>query len=116
MATMPQTRYLNIYYVGPFGIKPASSTSSSEGFYNFDVCNFKLCGGQANYETTTAQSVSLSDQSWNLDVSYIIPSGSYWSSRGALYGNGSAAGLFSLSSKDGSNNNDFTFRVLQQAF
>lgn len=113
MATMPQTRYMNIYYVGPFKIRPSRSASSNESFYNFDVCDFKLCGGQANYETTTVQSVSSYSESWAADSSRFVDS-NMWQLRGGHYAAEDSAGLFA--SIEGSDGEGFTGLTLPFAF
>jgi hypothetical protein len=120
MATCPPNDYINTYKTsvagGLFGTKPAWSTSSSEYYYDFDVCTFATCGGQANYETTTVRSVSSSTQSWGADVSYFVYSSLPWFLRGGYADGGSGAGLFRSSIDTGSANDDGGFRVVLSAF
>jgi hypothetical protein len=102
MSSVPQTKYMDIYYVGPFGIKPATSISTNQVFYNFDVCDFSLCGGQALYETTTVQSVN----SDNNIVWFDIAGGGFTnfpstSDRWIQMVRGSYESLFSIYSYDG---------------
>lgn len=70
---------------GPFGA-PASwsynTNTSSEQYYNYDVCTFETCGGTATYETMAVQSVSRSAQSWGGTYSYFVDSGYPWFNRG----------------------------------
>ncbi|MDR1197234.1 MAG: hypothetical protein LBL08_03115 [Candidatus Nomurabacteria bacterium] len=101
MATMPQTRYIDIYYVGPFGIKPTGSASSNENFYNFDVCTFQTCGGQALSETTTMQSdFGFGRSSWFSEGSIFVDSSYPWATRGGPY-YGFYSGIFSVGSSGG---------------
>jgi hypothetical protein len=116
MTTMPQTRYVDIYYVGPFDIKPAGSASSSEYFYNYDICNFKLCGGQAHHETITFQSVSSGNQLWWSDYSNFVYSSYPWALRGGDYAGRHLAGLFDSDNDGGGGGSIRSFRVLQHAF
>ncbi|MDR1197071.1 MAG: hypothetical protein LBL08_02245, partial [Candidatus Nomurabacteria bacterium] len=115
MTTMPQTRYLNTYYVGPFGIKPSTSSSSNEYFYNYDVCTFQICGGQANYETTVAQSVSELSQSWLSDYAQFTISQFPWTCRGGGFNGFTFNGLFASRYEEGSAANT-SFRPLLSEF
>jgi hypothetical protein len=119
MATCPPSDYTNTYKAsaagGLFGAKPSWSTSSDEPYYNFDVCTFTTCGGQANYETTTVQSVSSNAQPWGLDYTYFVSSSKPWFHRGGdTYGR-TGAGLFS-SNTDTGNASYSGFRVVLSAF
>jgi hypothetical protein len=113
------SNYYNAYKTsaasGLFGTKPSWSTSTSEYYYNFDVCTFATCGGQANYETTAAQSVSSGDQSWGSGLSYFVYSGSPWFGRGGLSYNGSYAGLWASDAYHGLRTH-IGFRVVAGSF
>ncbi|MCL2001944.1 IPT/TIG domain-containing protein, partial [Candidatus Saccharibacteria bacterium] len=58
ITTMPPAAFLNLYLAPPFGTQPAWSSSSNATYYGFDICDWTLCGGQANYEVNTVQSVT----------------------------------------------------------
>ncbi|MDR1196836.1 MAG: hypothetical protein LBL08_00990, partial [Candidatus Nomurabacteria bacterium] len=116
ISTMPQTRYMDIYYVGPFGIKPAASSSTSESYYNFDVCDFSICGGQANFETTTVQSLSSSRQSWNYEASSFVNSTYVWPYRSGGLDSTSADGMFYSSVSNGYGGSSQTFRAALAKF
>jgi hypothetical protein len=109
MATSPQLKYLDLYGVGielpnilgtgslahSFGgTKPSWSSGSSEIYYNFDVCTWETCGGQALSEITAVQSVSGDAQAWNSDLSIFVNSNSPWFLRSGYSGNASIAGVF----------------------
>jgi hypothetical protein len=113
-ATMPQTRYLDIYYVTPFGVQPTGS-NSNEYNYNFDVCTYNTCGGHGLFEERTNQSVSDNTQSWGSDVSTFMASTHLWSSRSGGVQEGSEAGLW-YSGNNGGNSGDTAlgFRVVAQ--
>lgn len=113
---VPQTRYLNVYYVGPFGIKPSQSLSSAEYYYNFDICNFELCGGQANHETTRFQSVSLNNQAWFSDSSEFPEKSYMWTRRGGYYIDTVYAGLFSSHMAIGGSDDHTSFRTVLSRF
>jgi hypothetical protein len=113
MATMPPSTYANYYNTTSlFGSRPAWSSSSSMYYYNFDACQWSTCGGQANYETTTVQSVSSNYQSWGGDSSYFVYSDGPWAVRGGGSGNGSYAGLFNSNRLYGDGNTNYGFRVV----
>jgi hypothetical protein len=116
ISTMPQTRYFDRYYVAPFGTKLITSTSSTEYYYNYDICAFPTCGGQANYETTTPQSISTSSQSWFSDYSNFTSSSNPWSHRGGFYGNDSNAGIFASDDGDGDGSTRASYRVVLNNF
>ena len=89
--------YVDLYVVtpnGPFGTKPSWSSSSSEYYYNYDVCTFETCGGTATYETTTVQSVSSSYQSWGGTYSYFVDSSNPWFYRGSYSYHGLASPFY----------------------
>ncbi|MDR1196935.1 MAG: hypothetical protein LBL08_01515 [Candidatus Nomurabacteria bacterium] len=117
MATIPQTRYMDTYYVGPFGIKLSASASSDEQYYNFDVCTFLTCGGQALSETTRVQSVSALAQLWSSDDSVFVNSnGGPWALRGAYHFLGARTGIFAAYCNVGSAASNFSFRPLMSKF
>jgi hypothetical protein len=127
MSASPALKYLNLYGVGITlpnvfgtgniankfgGTKPGWSEGTSEQYYNFDICTFETCGGQANYETTMAQSVSSDDQSWGSDFSNFVYSSIPWFVRGGTSNNTSIAGLFASYRISGYDVNLFGFRVV----
>jgi hypothetical protein len=116
ITTMPQTRYLDIYYVGPFGIKPPTSSSSTGYYYNFDVCTFPTCGGQALYETTAVQRVSTYYQSWNSEYSTFADSSYPWFYRGQGHGATVRAGMFAGNRYDGRADTIFSSRPILSKF
>jgi hypothetical protein len=99
--SLPQERYMDVYEKSLFSIRPSTrlgypsdSSSSTEQYFNYDVCTFSVCGGQANYETTTVQSVSSNTQSWFSDYSVFFASSTPWAYRGGCSNNAAGAGLF----------------------
>ena len=81
--------YVDLYVAAPNGSfgAPASwsynTNTSSEQYYNYDVCTFETCGGTATYETMAVQSVSRSAQSWGGTFSYFVSSSYPWFYRGS---------------------------------
>jgi hypothetical protein len=92
---------------GLFGIRQAWSAGSIMYFYNFDVCTFVTCGGQASYETTIYQSVYSSPQSWGGGGSYFMYLDARWINR---------TGMFASEFSNGSANNWTGFRISLIAF
>jgi hypothetical protein len=113
---LPDAKYYNNYPVPPFGTKPAWSTSNTEYYYSFDICTFATCGGQANYETTTVQSVSSATQSWGSDNSDFVGSSYPWFLRGGGAYAGSGAGLFNSGIYTGDAVSSSGFRAVLSAF
>jgi hypothetical protein len=102
---------------GLFGTKPTWSSSTGEYYYNFDACTWQTCGGHANYETTTFQSVSSGAQSWGSDYSNFVYSSSPWFCRGGYSSDGSSAGVFaSYEYLGGLSYSGLSFRVSLGAF
>lgn len=116
MATMPQTRYIDSYYVSPFGNKPSWSSSSTEYEYNFDNCLFETCGGQSLHEARIRQSVSDgAHQSWGSDgPAFADPDWPWFIRGGASFGD-SYAGLWASVGNDSSSWNIVGFRVVAQS-
>ena len=110
--TPAKESYVDLYVATPDGLfgTPASWSynTSSEQYYNYDVCTFETCGGTTTYETTTVQSVSSGSQSWGGAYSYFLYSSSPWFSRGGYSNNSSASpfctdrGVGSVSTNGGS--------------
>ncbi|MDR2063167.1 MAG: hypothetical protein LBQ02_00010 [Candidatus Nomurabacteria bacterium] len=116
MATMPSANYFNNYPVPPFGTQPSWSSSSTEAYYNNDICTWSTCGGQALHETKTTQSVSSEDQSWRSDYSYFVFSNPPWFTRGGSLYNSSVAGVFASVGTLGNAYDSVGFRVVVGAF
>ncbi|MDR2063694.1 MAG: hypothetical protein LBQ02_02800, partial [Candidatus Nomurabacteria bacterium] len=116
MATMPNANYFNIYPAPPFGTRPSWSSSTSEQYYNNDICTWSTCGGHALHETKTVQSVSSDVQSWGSDYSSFAYSGYPWFRRGGISGVGSGDGVFALHYGTGSADRSLGFRVVVGAF
>jgi hypothetical protein len=123
ITSLPQERYMDIYEKGLFSIKPntslqnadginyqQNSSSNTESYFNYDVCTFSVCGGQANYETTTVQSVSSTRQSWFSDSSGFVYSSYPWAVRGGNSNNATDAGLFYSDSSGGGAGNGIGWR------
>jgi hypothetical protein len=114
ITTMFPAIYGNIYLASSFGTKPAWSSSSSLTYYGFDNCNWTLCGGQGNYETTTAQSVT-TDQGWNGNYTRFntTESSNYvYSIRSGCGCDGSTrSGIFSISNAQGVSQGYIGFRA-----
>jgi hypothetical protein len=111
MFTLP---YGNIYSSTPFGTKPAWSGSSDQTYFGYDACNWTLCGGQANYETTTVQSVT-TDQSWNGNYSrFPLSSSNYeYAIRGGCACSATVLnGIFSQSNSAGAAQGYMGFRAM----
>ena len=92
--------YVDLYVAAPNGSfgAPASwsynTNTSSEQYYNYDVCTFETCGGTATYETMAVQSVSRSAQSWGGTHSHFVYSSGPWFSRGGSSGNSYASPFY----------------------
>ena len=96
------------------GYRRPWSVATKETWYNYDVCTWEACGGQALYETKNKMSVSANDQSWG-DADSIFPNysnvddGVYcWTAYGGEAGGGemrpgysSHPGIFSSRSTTG---------------
>ena len=85
--TKATTPYVDLYrtadgFTSSSSSKPSWSAGTSSYSYNYDVCTFETCGGNATYETTIVQSVSSDYQSWGSSHSYFVFSGGPWFSRG----------------------------------
>jgi hypothetical protein len=114
--TMPFAAYANIYPASPFNTRPTWSASSNATYYGFDVCNWTLCGGQANYEVNTVQSVT-ADFGWLGDYSRMPSSNGYvWTIRGGRADNGANAGIFAQSDGNGASQAYIGFRAVLGAY
>jgi hypothetical protein len=116
MATSPELKYLSLYGAGitlpnilgtgslenTFGTKPSWSSGSSEIYYNWDICVWETCGGQALSETISVQSVTGDSQAWGTDRSNFVDSSSQWFVYGGASFNTSDAGLYALNESNGS--------------
>jgi hypothetical protein len=125
MKTSPQLKYLNLYGVGielpnilgtgslahSFGTQPSWSSGSDEYLYNYDVCTWETCGGQALSETTAVQSVSYFLQAWSSEISSFADSGMPWFRRGGLSFFASDAGVFAALGYDGIGEDGDSFRA-----
>jgi hypothetical protein len=113
-------KYIDLYKTsaagGMFGTKPSWASSSTEYWYNFDVCSFTTCGGQANYETTIAQSISNNIRSWHGDYSNFVYASNPWFRRGGIAFDVGLAGLFSSLSNTGSGLYPYGFRSALNTF
>ena len=105
--------YVDLYKTSDkFGTKPAWSSTTSEYFYNFDVCTFESCGGRALHEIKTQQPVTVIDQSWGGDGSNFPDSDTPWVVRGAYADYQPYAGVFSVFSANGGADGYNSFRVV----
>jgi hypothetical protein len=114
ITTMFTAPYGTIYPATPFGTRPAWSSSSDQTYFGYDACNWTLCGGQANYETTTAQSIT-TDSGWNGNYSrFLLSSSNYeYAIRGGCACNGySLNGIFSQSNAAGTAQGYMGFRAV----
>ena len=114
--------YVDLYKESPYGNftsglsgstnnPVAWSNTSSEYYWNNDICTWGTCGGHALHETKQYQSVSSGNQSWGGDGSNFVGSSIRWFQRGGSAYIGSSAGLFHSVSNDGiSSNNGHGFR------
>jgi uncharacterized protein (TIGR02145 family) len=93
ISIMPQTRYMDIYYVPPFGTRPTSS-NSNEYLYNLDNCTQITCGGHGIFEAKTQQAASSSTSSWGSDYSYFAESTRFQFLRGGITSTGSQNGIW----------------------
>jgi hypothetical protein len=130
METSPQLKYLNLYGVDitlpnvlgtntlthSFGTEQSWSSSLIEAYYNYDVCTWETCGGQALSETITVQSVHNNIQTWNSDHSAFVYPNSPWFERSGNSGYTKGAGVFATYDYTGANYTDITFRAALVAF
>jgi hypothetical protein len=114
--------YRDIYLDADFNTngsnKLAWMTSTDVDYNNFDFCTFATCGGQANYEVTSVQSVSnYIDQGWNSDHTLFSDfSCRQWFWRGGTAQSNHNTGLFSSYSQQGIYANNAGFRVSLSTF
>jgi hypothetical protein len=92
----------------------ASSTDTNS--YNFDVCDYDVCGGQANYETTMVQSVANNQSSsWGSDFSDFVNATGAWAIKGGYTGTFPNVGLFDSRSFNGIGFDFFGWRAVLHA-
>jgi hypothetical protein len=102
-STLPAGSYINIY--------PSVTFTNNNDYANFNQCTYALCGGQGLYETTFADSVSSSRQSWSRDYSGFVYSSFPWAFRGGYYMYVYEAGLFVSNHYTGIASGSYGFRV-----
>ena len=103
--------YVDLYKESPYGNFTSSSihnpvawsNTSSEYYWNNDICTWDTCGGHALHETKQYQSVSDESPSWGGDSCNFVYSSNRWFLRGggANGDSSSGAGLFHSSSDNG---------------
>ena len=105
--------YVNLYKTSDgFGTAKAwSMGTDAEWKYNWDICTYETCGGQALHENKLVQSVASYYQSWGSDISSFAQAGGRWPDRGGNYGYGSSAGVFYSGGDDGYPNYSYAFRA-----
>jgi hypothetical protein len=137
MVTYPNIRYVNRFGAGgmslpnvlgtgsignTFGTKPSwgsSATANIEGLYNYDVCVWETCGGQALSEVTIKQSPDSDTNGWNADMVNFLSlasTSSPWMGRGGASGVGentsyTYAGIFATAAHSGNASLNFGFRA-----
>ena len=95
--------YINLYRTSQgFDTRPAWSTSSNKAWYNYDVCTWETCGGQALHEVQSVMSVANDSQSWGGAVSNFAYSGSPWTVYGGSARFGARASIFASETNNGS--------------
>ena len=105
--------YVNLYKTSDgFGTAKAwSMGTDAEWKYNWDVCTYETCGGQALHENKLVQSVATNSQSWGSGLSNFTRADNRWPDRGGNYNNGSNAGVFYSGNNNGNPNNNYAFRA-----
>ncbi|MCL2038586.1 IPT/TIG domain-containing protein [Candidatus Saccharibacteria bacterium] len=112
ITTMPPAAFITLYMASPFNTQPAWSASSNATYFGFDVCDWTLCGGHANYEVNTAQSVT-TDSGWLSDYSRMPSANGYvWTLRGGNAENGASSGIFAQSDANGAQQAYIGFRAI----
>ena len=106
--------YVNLYKASAgFGTRRDWSIgTSNEWIWNWDVCTYETCGGQALHENKMVQSVSALDQSWGSDGSNFTRAGSRWPVRGGYSYSGSYAGVFYSGGNNGGPSYGYAFRAV----
>lgn len=95
--------YINLYRTSQgFGTKPAWSASNNATWYNYDVCTWETCGGQALYEVQSTMSVTGDSQSWGGAVSNFAFASSPWTVYGGSARFGTRASIFASETNNGS--------------
>ena len=105
--TKATTPYVDLYrtadgFTSSSSSKPSWSAGTSSYRYNYDVCTFETCGGDATYETTIAQSVSSYYQSWGGSDSYFVYPSNPWFYRSSNSGYSYASPFLTYSNSGGS--------------
>lgn len=94
--------YINLYRTSQgFGTKPAWSASNNAAWYNYDVCTWETCGGQALHEVQSTMSVTGDSQSWGGAVSNFAFAGSPWTVYGGSARFGTRASIFASETNNG---------------
>ena len=113
------TPYVDLYrQADGFGKqKPSWSESSNSAYYNFDLCTYETCGGQALHETMTVQTITGYNNSvqWGNSAA-LFPDADYeWAGRGGAASQASNSGIFysngSSGLTGGSGSSDTAFRI-----
>ena len=88
--------YVDLYVNPPFN-------SSNVGTFNENMCTWELCGGQALYETKTAQNIgySMYPQTWGDDYTDFVYADQTWFARGGFGAYTEDAGLFGAKGDSG---------------
>lgn len=101
--------YVDLYVNPPFN-------SSNVGTFNENMCTWELCGGQALYETKTAQNIgySMYPQTWGDDYTDFVYADQTWFARGGFGAYTEDAGLFGAKGDSGGSGGQYDqhgFRV-----
>ena len=88
--------YVNLYRTSDgFGSAKAwSAGADAEWKYNWDICTYETCGGQALHENKLVQSVATHNQSWGSTTSSFTHVKGRWSDRGGDYSSKDDVGVF----------------------
>ena len=105
--------YVNLYKTSDgFGTAKAwSMGTDAEWKYNWDVCTYETCGGQALHENKLVQSVAAGNQSWGSDSSFFAQADGRWPDRGGGCSYGSSAGVFYSGYNNGYPDYSYAFRA-----
>ena len=75
--------------------------SNNAAWYNYDVCTWETCGGQALHEVQSVMSVANDSQSWGGAVSNFAFAGSPWTVYGGSARFGTRASIFASETNNG---------------
>lgn len=104
-----ESPYADIYVrtpAGQFGIRPAwyrdsdGNDITNEVYFNFGVCTYETCGGDALHETISQQAVSADVQGWGGSTKSMSKfvnypdKGAQWFTRSGFTGNGVASPFY----------------------